>query len=222
MHPTLSGCYYLHILYMLSPRLPRPIGIIICGSAEIILIVLEALAWGGEVIKSLTRAQREVGDLRQSFDDTADHFTKLETRLAEGLRLEAEKKALATEKEALEAEKAALRAELDETKAHAEEEAGRLRSEAVNAWALGNEGFLKSSEFGILCAKKALGYFKVGFAGCVAQFRANGYSEEEHPNPLLDVKKALMEMSDEEEEEADEEEEEEDNAAATPPSSPQP
>ncbi|KZV40199.1 hypothetical protein F511_05676, partial [Dorcoceras hygrometricum] len=52
-------------------------------------------------------------------------------------------------------------------------------------------------------------------------FRANGYSEEEHPAPFLDMKKALMEMSDEDEE-AEEEDEEEDASGneATPPSSP--
>ncbi|KZV40495.1 hypothetical protein F511_23832 [Dorcoceras hygrometricum] len=186
-----------------------------------------ALAWGGEVIKRLTRAQREAGDVRRSFDDKDEHCTELEMRMAEveaaraeearvaethmaaletrWLRLEvekaallSEKKALASEKEALEADKAASRAELDETKAHAEEEVERLRGEAVNAWDLGKEAFLKSSEFGVLCTKKSLGYFKVGFSGCLAQFRANGYSEEEHPASFLDVKKALMEMSDEE------------------------
>ncbi|KZV51827.1 hypothetical protein F511_11204 [Dorcoceras hygrometricum] len=209
-----------------------------------------ALAWGGEVIKRLTRAQREASDLRWSFDDTVEHVIELETRLTEveaawaeearatevhraaletrELRLEAEKaallsekKALAIEKEALEAEKGEMRTELDETKARAEEEVGRLRSEAINAWDLSKEEFLKSSEFDTLCAKKALGYFKVGFAGCVAQFRANGYSEEEHSAPFLDVKKALMEMPDENEE-AEEEEGEEDASEdeATPPSPP--
>ncbi|KZV47432.1 hypothetical protein F511_32851 [Dorcoceras hygrometricum] len=191
-----------------------------------------ALAWGGEVIKRLTRAQREVADLRRGFDDTTEHCTTLEMRLAEveaaraeevraaemhvaaletrGLRLEAEKAALLSEKKAL-----------DVTKAHAEEEAERLRSEAINARDLDKEAFLKSSKFGTLCAKKALGYFKVGFSGCLAQFRANGYSEEDHPASFIDVKKALMEMSDEEEAD-EEEEEEEDDADATPPSSPKP
>ncbi|KZV28548.1 hypothetical protein F511_39165 [Dorcoceras hygrometricum] len=62
------------------------------------------------------------------------------------------------------------------------------------------EGILKSSEFDTLCAKKAVAYVRVGFEGCVAQFRANDYSEEEHPTPFLDAKKALMEMPDDEEE----------------------
>ncbi|KZV23739.1 hypothetical protein F511_31759 [Dorcoceras hygrometricum] len=65
--------------------------------------------------------------------------------------------------------------------------------------------------------KKALRYFKDGFAGCLAQFRANGYSKEEHPASFLDTKKALMEMPDED---AEEEEDEQDNADVTPPSSP--
>ncbi|KZV36689.1 hypothetical protein F511_14792 [Dorcoceras hygrometricum] len=173
-----------------------------------------ALAWGGEVIKRLTQAQREGGDLRWSFDDTAEHCTELETRLAEvedaraeearaaemhratletrGLRLEAEraalvfeKRALAAEKKAIEAEKVAMRAELDDTKARAEEDGGRLRSEAIHAWDLGKEEFLKSSEFDTLCAKKAVAYIR-----------------------------ALMEMPDDEElEEEDEEEEEEETAS---------
>ncbi|KZV56773.1 hypothetical protein F511_34706 [Dorcoceras hygrometricum] len=189
-----------------------------------------ALAWGGEVIKRLTRAQRETSDLRRHFDDTSEHCTQLEMRLAEvevaraeeeraaevrradletqGLRLEAEgaalmaeKRALAAEKETLEAEKAAMRSELNETKARAEEEAGRLRKEAIDAWDLDKEEFLE---------------FR-----CVAQFRANGYSKEENPAPFLDVNKALMEMPDEDE--GAEEEDEEDDASGeedTHPSSP--
>ncbi|KZV31839.1 hypothetical protein F511_44981 [Dorcoceras hygrometricum] len=100
---------------------------------------------------------------------------------AERVALMAEKGSLAAEKEALEAEKRAIRTELNETKALAEEEIGRLRSEAANAWDLGKEEFLKSSEFDNLCAKKSLAYFKTGFESCVAQFRDNDYSEEEHP-----------------------------------------
>ncbi|KZV53509.1 hypothetical protein F511_40466 [Dorcoceras hygrometricum] len=177
--------------------------------------LIAALAWGGEVIKRLTRAQREAGDLRRSFNDTTEHCTKLETRLVDveaaraeeartaevqlvaletrGLRLEAEKAVLLSEKKVLEAEKAALRAELDETKARAEEDSVCLRSEAINAWDLGKE------------------------------FRANGYSEEEHPASFLDFKKALMGMADEEAAEEEEEEEEDDaDATPSPPRSPKP
>ncbi|KZV40226.1 putative xyloglucan endotransglucosylase/hydrolase protein 25-like [Dorcoceras hygrometricum] len=49
-----------------------------------------------------------------------------------------------------------------------------------------------------------------GFWGCLAQFRANGYSEEEHPASFLDLQQALVDVGDEEgAEEEDEEEDEE-------------
>ncbi|KZV34484.1 hypothetical protein F511_20412 [Dorcoceras hygrometricum] len=145
----------------------------------------------------------------------------------------AEKKALATEKEALGAKKEAIRSELDaalvkktvveveldETKARAAEEIERLKGEATHVWDLGKEEFLKSSEFDNLCAKKSVAFFKTGFESCVAQFRANGYSKEEHPAPFLSVRRALEELPDDDEE-ANEEDEEEDDADATPPPSP--
>ncbi|KZV27788.1 hypothetical protein F511_37279 [Dorcoceras hygrometricum] len=106
------------------------------------------------------------------------------------------------EKEAWEAEKEALGAELEEVKGWAEQEAERLKSEA-------REEFLKSPEFDALLAKKAWGYFKDGFWGCLAQFRANGYSEEEHPASFLDVLQALAEVGDKEEAEEEEEEQDE-------------
>ncbi|KZV21401.1 protein CROWDED NUCLEI 4-like [Dorcoceras hygrometricum] len=208
------------------------------------------MAWGGEVIKRLTQAQREVNDIHRHFDETAEHCTQLEVRLADleafsaeeerevealetqELRIEDERAALMAEKRSLVAEKEAITSELDaalvkktalevelaETKARAEEEIGRLRSETANAWDLGKEDFLKSSEFDNLCVKKSLDYFKTGFESCVAQFRANGYSEEEHPAPFLNVNRALEELS-EGDEEADEEDEEEDDEGFTPPSS---
>ncbi|KZV39640.1 hypothetical protein F511_32952 [Dorcoceras hygrometricum] len=125
------------------------------------------------------------------------------------------------EKEALEAEKVAMRLDLDETKSRAEEKIGCLRSEATNAWDLRKEEFLNSSEFDTPCANKSLAYFNIGFESCVAQFRANGYSEEEHPDPILDVNKALQEMPDDDEEAEDEAEEDASGDEATPQSSPQ-
>ncbi|KZV25823.1 hypothetical protein F511_12230 [Dorcoceras hygrometricum] len=145
-----------------------------------------ALAWGGEVIKRLIRAQREAAGALKTQPSTAPS-SKCGCRGGEGCR-----DAFGGIGDS--------GAELAEIKARPEEEAERLRSEAINAWDLGKEAFLKSSEFGSLCAKKALGYFKVGFSSCLAQFRANGgYFEEEHPTSFLDVKKALMDMADEEE-----------------------
>ncbi|KZV18492.1 hypothetical protein F511_25338 [Dorcoceras hygrometricum] len=131
-----------------------------------------------------------------------------------------EKRAMGAELEALLAKKTAVEVELDETKARVEAEIGRLRSEATNSWDLGKEEFLKSSEFDNLCTKKSLTYFEIAFQSCVAQFRANGYFEEEHPAPFLSVTWALDELPNDDEKEADEGNEEEDDECATPPSPP--
>ncbi|KZV37963.1 hypothetical protein F511_23336 [Dorcoceras hygrometricum] len=125
--------------------------------------------------------------------------------------LEAE---LAAEKEARAIEREAMVAELEKANAWAGQEAERLKIEA-------KEKFLKSPEFEALLAKKAWGYFKDGFWGCLAQFSANGYSEEEHPASFLDLQQALAEMGDEDEAE-EEEEEGGDDANANPPKSPPP
>ncbi|KZV44392.1 hypothetical protein F511_39570 [Dorcoceras hygrometricum] len=159
-------------------------------------------------------------NLRRNFDDASEHYSELEKRLAEmeaaraeetwatkahkaaletrGLMLEAERAALLSEKRALEVKSAAMKAELDETKARAAEEAERMRGE------------------------KYVDYFKSGFEGAVAQFRANGYPEEENPAPFLDAKKALRDMPKDEEEAAEEEDKEvgEEEGDDTPPELP--
>ncbi|KZV39152.1 hypothetical protein F511_12297 [Dorcoceras hygrometricum] len=167
----------------------------------------EMAGGGGQVVRRLTPAHRAVTTTRRSFDEAMGQHTELVARLEELGALRAQ------EQRAAEAREEALKDQLAETKAHVEEEAGRLKREAIHAWDLSKEEFLQSSEFDILCAKKALRYFKNGFAGCLAQFRANSYSEEEHPTSFLDAKKALMEMPDEE---VEEEEEEQGDADATP------
>ncbi|KZV27888.1 hypothetical protein F511_26224 [Dorcoceras hygrometricum] len=80
-------------------------------------------------------------------------------------------------------------------------EVEKLKGEAENSWELEKEKFLQSKEFKIQCSGKALAFFEKGFDGCLAQFRANGYSEEEHPAPFLDVERALEDMSDDEDSE---------------------
>ncbi|KZV56032.1 hypothetical protein F511_16230 [Dorcoceras hygrometricum] len=114
----------------------------------------------------------------------------------------------------------AAEAELEEDKAWAEEEIGHLRTEAANAWDVGKEDFLKSSEFDKLCAKKSVRFFRAGFESCVAQLRANGYSEEEHPVSFLSVRKGLEELPDDEAEAEEEEEGEVSGDESTPPSPP--
>ncbi|KZV39009.1 hypothetical protein F511_37897 [Dorcoceras hygrometricum] len=186
-----------------------------------------------ETVENCTQLEVRLADLEAvRAEEEREAEAQREALETQGLRLEAQRAALVAEKRSLVAEKEAIRSELDaalvkktalevelaETKARAEEEIGRLRSEATNPWGLGKEEFLKSSEFDNLCANKFLDYFRTSFESYVAQFRANGYSEEEHPAPFLSVSRALEELLDEDEEEADEDDEE-DGAGATPPSS---
>ncbi|KZV29049.1 hypothetical protein F511_15140 [Dorcoceras hygrometricum] len=122
------------------------------------------IAWGGEVIKRLTRAHRAVNESRQSFDEAMRLHSKLVAQLEELESIRAQEKRaaeaqkemleaqLATEKAARAAEKEAMRSELDdaltektaievelyETKARAEEEVGirRLCGSVLSQWLL--------------------------------------------------------------------------------------
>ncbi|KZV46554.1 hypothetical protein F511_42538 [Dorcoceras hygrometricum] len=169
--------------------------------------ITSAMAGGGEVVRRLTRVHRAVTTTRRSFDEAMGQHDELVARLEE---LEA----LRSELDAALAKKTSIEVELEETKAHAEEEVGCLKSEVIHVWDRSKEEFLQSSEFDTLCTNKSLRYFKDSFAGCLDQFRANDYSEEEHRASFLDAKKALMKIPDEE---AEEEEEDQGDADATPP-----
>ncbi|KZV53570.1 hypothetical protein F511_27294 [Dorcoceras hygrometricum] len=158
-----------------------------------------AVAWGGEMVKRLTKAHQKMNASRDQFDKAMGQHAEVLARLEELETLrsrekeaaEAQREALEAqmlvEKEAHEAEKAAremLEAELEEVKSRAAQDAECLKLE-------GKEEFLKSPEFDTLLGKKA---------------------------------GAIAEMPDEEEvqeEEEDEDEEEGGNGSeATPPSSP--
>ncbi|KZV55438.1 hypothetical protein F511_36078 [Dorcoceras hygrometricum] len=142
---------------------------------------------GGEMVKRLTQAHRKVNASSQKFDAAMGQHAEVLARLEElevhraredaevRIQREALEAELASETEARTAEKAAreaLEAELGEVKARAVQEAERLRSEA-------KDEFLKSPEFNVLLGQRAWGFFKNGFWGCLAQFRANGYPEEQ-------------------------------------------
>ncbi|KZV24894.1 hypothetical protein F511_16553 [Dorcoceras hygrometricum] len=162
--------------------------------------IASAIACGCEVVKRLTRAHRKMNSSRKNFDEAMGRHAEVIARLEELEALKArEEGAAKAQREVLEAELAAeketraieredLVAELEKANAWAGQEAERLKSEA-------KEEFLKSPEFDTLLAKKAWGYFKDGFWGCLAQFRANGYSEEEHPASFLDLQQALAEKA---------------------------
>ncbi|KZV33197.1 hypothetical protein F511_18213 [Dorcoceras hygrometricum] len=172
------------------------------------------VAWGGEMVKRLTKAHQKMNASRDQFNKAMGQHAEVLARLEELETLRSrEQEAAAAQREALEAqvvaereaheaEKAAremLEAELEEIKSQAARDAERLKLE-------GKEEFLKSPEFDTLLGRKAGGFFKNGFFGCVAQWRANGYPEEEHPASFLDVQQAIAEMPDEDEAQEEEEE----------------
>ncbi|KZV28293.1 Late embryogenesis abundant hydroxyproline-rich glycofamily protein isoform 1 [Dorcoceras hygrometricum] len=109
-----------------------------------------AVAWGGKMVKRLTKAHQKMNASGDQFDKAMGQHVEVLARLEELETLRSrEEGAAKAQREALEAQ-----------------EAERLKIE-------GKEEFLKSLEFDTLLGKKAGGYFKNGFLGCVAQWRAN-------------------------------------------------
>ncbi|KZV54597.1 hypothetical protein F511_26022 [Dorcoceras hygrometricum] len=169
---------------------------------------------GGEMVRRLTHSHQKVRSTRRNFERASRQHAEAVAKLKEleacrARELEEAKTQqelleteLIAEKEARVAEKEAMSAELEEAKARSEQEAERLKGEA-------GEEFLKSPEFDVLLGKRAFSYFKDGFWGCLTQFRANGYSEEEHPASFLDLQEALAKLGDEDEEYEGEQEERE-------------
>ncbi|KZV47948.1 hypothetical protein F511_32472 [Dorcoceras hygrometricum] len=183
------------------------------------------MAWGGEVIRRLTRAHRTVKASRRKFDEAMGRHAEMVARLEELEALRAQDEVVATaQRRGLEAELAAEK-EARAAKTRAREALG-AELERANARAeRAKEDFLKSPEFDSLLAKKAWGYFKDGFWGCLAQFRSNGYSEEEHPASFLDLQQAVDDFGDYDDAEDEEEQEEgevDGDTEANLPSSPKP
>ncbi|KZV24044.1 hypothetical protein F511_43304 [Dorcoceras hygrometricum] len=139
----------------------------------------------------------EVALSRQSLDEVLRHHIELLKQL-EKLRVIRDK-----EKRAFEAEKKALEAKLTDTRAQADGEIGslrfevdRLKGEAEKTWTSGRRGF-QNPQSSMLCLDKASVFFECGFKGCLAQFRANGYFEKEHPTSFLNVIQTLEDMPEE-------------------------
>ncbi|XP_073026435.1 uncharacterized protein [Primulina eburnea] len=148
--------------------------------------------------------------LRASHVRAASHNQQKELDDVRARHAELMEKLRATEARAM-GEKASIMAELEEARkrtALAELESARLAEKAVclgaqlrsqrldaeTLWEKKKEDFIKSQEFDALCSEKVLKYFELGFQGCLAQFRANGYSEFEHPASFLNLEKALEDM----------------------------
>ncbi|KZV52357.1 hypothetical protein F511_22560 [Dorcoceras hygrometricum] len=166
---------------------------------------MQSLAWFGEAANRFSKVRAEVIKTKRSMDGMLGRHEALMKQLEEIQTKEnVEKESLFAELESARAEVQTLKAQMQSLEARAQRseeeiklhlaEVEKLQEEKANYWALEKEKFLKSKDFYSLCLKKAVMYFDKGFDGCLAQFRANGYSEEEHPASFLDVEQALVDM----------------------------
>ncbi|KZV56670.1 hypothetical protein F511_40303 [Dorcoceras hygrometricum] len=178
-----------------------------------------SLAWFGEAASRFSKAREEVTKTKRSYDGVLGRHdalmkqlediqakenvekeslsAELESARAEAQTLKAQVQTMETQVQSLETQVQSLEARAqcseEESKLHLAE-VEKLQKERANSWALEKEKFLKSKDFDSLCLKKAVMYFDKGFDGCLAQFRANGYSEEEHVASFLDVEQTLADM----------------------------
>ncbi|KZV57225.1 hypothetical protein F511_07866 [Dorcoceras hygrometricum] len=181
---------------------------------------MQSLAWFGEAASRFSKAHAEVVKTKRSYDGVLGRHEVLLKQLEEIQTKEnVEKESLTAELESARAEAQTYKAKVQsleiqvqslDARAHCAEEESKLRlieveklqEERANSWALEKEKFLKSKDFDSLCLNKAVMYFDKGFEGCLAQFRANGFSEEEYPASFLNVEQALADMPEDKEEDS--------------------
>ncbi|KZV40793.1 hypothetical protein F511_22234 [Dorcoceras hygrometricum] len=158
---------------------------------------LQALIWGGELSRRVTKAREVAHSSKRSLNDVMAKHDKLMKEI-EDVRgaSDAEKKSLEQKLAASEASVIRLQEKMKKAGEEAEEKIKKVQEEAEASWEKRKEDFLNSDEFDRLCATRALSFFQHGFDGCLSQIRANGYSEAEHPFSFLDVLKSLEALPD--------------------------
>ncbi|XP_073051202.1 uncharacterized protein [Primulina eburnea] len=182
---------------------------------SIALGLMQTVAWVGEYTIRAHKARTEAQSNARSMEDILTRHRELTQRMR-ALKAEHDDELHGVRRE-LEGTQDHLKAA--EQKIRDLEEAARKREEESEViWSQKREAFIRSPDFERLCAGKAVVYFEEGFKGCLAQFRANGYSEADHPATFLDFDKALDTMP--EEGEALEPDGQTDHGDATDPQSP--
>ncbi|KZV23258.1 hypothetical protein F511_17767 [Dorcoceras hygrometricum] len=158
---------------------------------------LQALIWGGELSRRVTKAREVAHSFRRSLNDVMAKHDKLMKEIEDVWGAsDSEKKFLEQKLDASEAFVTRLQEEMKKAGEKAEEKIKKVQEEAEASWEKRKEDFFKSDEFDRLCATRALSFFEKGFAGCLAQIRDNGYSEAEHPFSFLNVLKSLEALPD--------------------------
>ncbi|KZV40103.1 far upstream element-binding protein 2-like [Dorcoceras hygrometricum] len=127
---------------------------------------LQALVWGGELSRRVTKAREVARSSRRSLDDVMAKHDKLMKEI-EDVRgaSDAEKKSLEQKLSASEASITRLQEEMKKAGEEAEEKIKKVQEEAEASWEKRKEDFLKSDEFDRLCATRALSFFQKGFDG---------------------------------------------------------
>ncbi|KZV20027.1 hypothetical protein F511_15270 [Dorcoceras hygrometricum] len=158
---------------------------------------LQALIWGGELSRRVTKAREVAHSSKRSLNDVMAKHDKLMKEIEEVRGAsDAEKRSIEQKLTDSEASIIRLQEEMKKAGEEAEEKIKRAQEEAEASWEKRKEDFLKSDEFDRLCSTRALSFFQQGFDGCLDQIRDNGYSEAEHPFSFLDVLKSLEALPD--------------------------
>ncbi|XP_075521109.1 LOW QUALITY PROTEIN: uncharacterized protein LOC142554311 [Primulina tabacum] len=155
------------------------------------LSFMQTIAWAGEHILRSQKTQACAQANSEILEDVLAHHDELTKQLRD-IKSEHNEK--------LQSLHQSVQDRLKESELETlllKEEAQEQEVEAEGTWARKKEEFLQSPEFVGICAGKAVAYFEEGFKGCLAQFRANGYSEADHPASFLDSDKALEDMPEE-------------------------
>ncbi|KZV50743.1 mediator of RNA polymerase II transcription subunit 12-like [Dorcoceras hygrometricum] len=143
---------------------------------------LHLMPWYGVVKRQTASPHNDIIMNKRSVDGLLNRHNDLMNQLE---KLQAQKD---EEKKSLLLELQATRAEVQSSEARAQSsEAQAQRSKEENK---GPQAEVKK----FTRRERASVYFKHGFNGCLAQFRANDYSEDEHPTLFLDVVQALDDM----------------------------
>ncbi|KZV38489.1 hypothetical protein F511_35299 [Dorcoceras hygrometricum] len=158
---------------------------------------LQALLWGGELSRRVTKAREVAHSSKRSLNDVMAKHDKLMKEIEEARGAsDAEKRSLEQKLTDSEASFIRLQEEMKKAGEEAEERIKRAQEEAEASWEKRKADFLKSDEFDRLCSTRALSFFQQGFDGCLAQIRDNGYSEAKNPFSFLDVLKSLEALPD--------------------------
>ncbi|KZV54789.1 hypothetical protein F511_04411 [Dorcoceras hygrometricum] len=147
---------------------------------------MQALVWTGEAANRLSQARDEVAMTRRSMDGVLGRHNDLLKQLKE-MRAQEDR----------ERDQGSAFGGGDEGPPGRGVEATKRGSRLLAVWERRVPAFQRVRQ---PIFRERLGLFEQGFNGCLAQFRANGYSKEEHPDSFLDVEQALVDMPEESEE----------------------